>query len=162
MKKKIGIPACIFILLLAAVILFTQFGKLDFSAQYIQVGHINTDEPVVKIESPEQLQEFYSSNSEHLDHGYGDIISFAEAVKKYDNDFFEKSMLAIVLLNEGSGSARHKVESVDKGIGGVKINIERIVPEVSLNDLAAWHIIVELNRSDLPLNTVFSVNMTRK
>ena len=77
-------------------------------------------------------------------------IGFLDACDQYDETFFEKNYLIFVLLEEGSGSIRHEVRSVqqtkDKKIS---ISIDRKVPEVGTSDMAEWHIILELSRDVL-------------
>lgn len=49
-----------------------------------------------------------------------------------------------LLLEEGSGSVRHKVESVIMGTDDMcYISIDTIVPEVGTDDMAEWHILIE-------------------
>jgi len=68
-------------------------------------------------------------------------IGFADAIVGYDEAFFEKNALVLVLLEEGSGSNRHKVQGItEEG----EILIECIIPEVGTCDMAYWHIILEL------------------
>lgn len=71
-------------------------------------------------------------------------IGFLDACDKYDEKYFENQILVMVLLEEGSGSVRHNVESVkvaqdDK----LYISICAIVPEVGTCDMAEWHILIE-------------------
>ena len=48
-----------------------------------------------------------------------------------------------MLLEEGSGSVRHKVESVIIGTDDIcYISIDTIVPEVGTDDMAEWHILI--------------------
>lgn len=51
----------------------------------------------------------------------------------------------MVLLEEGSGSVRHNVESVIMGTDhACHIRIGSIVPEVGTDDMAQWHVLIEL------------------
>ena len=50
----------------------------------------------------------------------------------------------MVLLEEGSGSNRHKVNELAViGDSKLMIDIETVVPEVGTSDMAAWHILIE-------------------
>jgi hypothetical protein len=69
------------------------------------------------------------------------------AIEKYSDDFFAGNYLVIVLLGEGSGSIRHKVERVDTN---GDIVITRQLPEIGTADMAAWNIIIELNNDFKP------------
>ncbi|MBP3579940.1 MAG: hypothetical protein J6K12_01695, partial [Clostridia bacterium] len=62
---------------------------------------------------------------------------------KYDEEYFESQILLIVLLEEGSGSVRHKVERVANGADGITVDITTIVPEIGTCDMAEWHILIE-------------------
>ena len=58
----------------------------------------------------------------------------------------EDNILILVLLEEGSGSIRHKVKSVKTSGNDVEIDIDVTCPEVCTEDMAEWHIIIELDR----------------
>ncbi|NLO63198.1 MAG: hypothetical protein GX099_07220, partial [Clostridiaceae bacterium] len=59
----------------------------------------------------------------------------------YDDAFFSKNALLIVVVQEPSGSNRHEF----LGFGEKnEIRIRRIVPEVGTTDMADWHILIEL------------------
>ena len=62
------------------------------------------------------------------------------AFPEYTDDFFTENYLVIVLLGEGSGGNRHKVEKID---ANGDIFIRRTVFGTTA-DMAAWHIIIEL------------------
>lgn len=107
--------------------------------------------PVVKIiRSVGELNEYYEANKEKYDLERKDNVSinttigFLDACDKYDDAYFKDNILVMVLLEEGSGSIRHKVQSVNMGNDGrCYINIERIVPEAGTADMAQWHILIE-------------------
>ena len=107
--------------------------------------------PVVKIiRSVSELNEYYNANKEKYDlerkdEVYSDTtIGFLDACDKYDEAYFENQILIMVLLEEGSGSVRHKVDSVKVGWDEkLYININSIVPEEGTCDMAQWHILIE-------------------
>lgn len=111
---------------------------------------------VMLIHSLQELEAYYSKwhedfDLEHKEAVYPDTtIGFLDACDSYDGAFFEENYLVFVLLEEGSGSIRHEVRSVsltsDDQIG---ISIDRKVPEVGTDDMAQWHIILELSRDVL-------------
>jgi hypothetical protein len=63
--------------------------------------------------------------------------------------------LIFVLLEEGSGSVRHEVRSIELTEDQkISISIDRNVPEVGTDDMAQWHIILELSRDVLVENSI--------
>lgn len=124
-----------------------------FSAQYVRTNgyHEEIEYPVVEIiRSVEELNAYYEGNKEtydleRKDKVYADTtIGFLDACDKYDDAYFEKQVLVFVLLEEGSGSTRHKVTSV--GVTSKEellIYIETQTPETGTCDMAEWHIFVE-------------------
>lgn len=125
-----------------------------------QVQYIRTDgyadgakfPRVAVIESKKALDSYYHSNKDTFDLErrqmvYSDTTKgFLDACDRYDAHFFESSYLVLVLLEEGSGSVRHKVAGVEKTDGGIKVKIQRIVPEIGTDDMAQWHIILEMKK----------------
>ena len=126
---------------------------IDFDAQYIRTDgyHEDVKYPVVKIiRSVRELNAYYEANKEEYDlgrrgHVASDMtIGFLDACDKYDDAYFEDRILIMVLLEEGSGSNRHKVQSVRMSADGrCYIYIDRIVPEAGTCDMAEWHILIE-------------------
>lgn len=126
---------------------------IEFNAQYIRTNgyHEDVDYPVVKvIRSVEELNEYYNENKdrydlERKDKVYSDTtIGFLDACDRYDEAYFKNQILVMILLEEGSGSIRHKVESVGMGEDAkCYISINTIVPEVGTDDMAEWHILIE-------------------
>ena len=127
--------------------------SVSFISRYIRTDGYDEDAkyPDVKIiRSVGELYEYYSTNKdkydlERKDEVYSDTtIGFLDACDKYDEAYFENQILVMVLLEEGSGSVRHNVESVkvaqdDK----LYISICAVVPEVGTCDMAEWHILIE-------------------
>ena len=67
----------------------------------------------------------------------------------YDSSFFENRYLVAVLLEEPSGSITHRVREVRRGDGqALSIFIDRSVPVAGTDDMAYWHILVELEREN--------------
>lgn len=113
---------------------------VKWDAQYIRAGEYREGEIYPKVHIVKTAQELNDHRA----------IKSLDACKEYDADFFAKNYLILVLLEEPSGSNRHKVESVaqtdDKKLS---VFIDRIVPEVGTCDMAQWHIILELSRDVL-------------
>lgn len=111
--------------------------EVKSSAQYIQTGSPAEGETYPQVY-------VVKSRDELSDH---DSIRSLPACNGYDEAFFEKNYLLLVLLGEGSGSVRHQVQSVEQTAEGkLAVSISRIVPEVGTCDMAKWHIILELSR----------------
>ena len=132
---------------------------LVYGAQYIRTNGYQywTDAPTVSIiSSLQELNDYYNTwhevyDLERKEKVYSDTtIGFLDACDKYDAEFFEENYLIFVVLEEGSGSIRHKVASVEQTADKkLSIGIDRKVPEVGTDDMAQWHIIVELSRENL-------------
>ena len=126
---------------------------VGFGAQYIRTdGYRESIEyPVVKIiRSVQELDAYYEANKEAYGLGRRDNVSFdttigfLDACDRYDDAYFEDHILVMVLLEEGSGSNRHQVQSVNMSAGGqCRIYIDRIIPEAGTCDMAEWHILIE-------------------
>ena len=127
--------------------------ECDFSAQYIRNDgyHDDVRYPVVTvIHSVDELNAYYEANKDKysLERRTGDIssdstVGFLDACDKYTEEYFKNRMLLMILLEEGSGSVRHKVERVANGVDGITVDITTIVPEAGTDDMAEWHILIE-------------------
>ena len=138
------------------------YKAIDFKAQYIRTNASSYDENndnLLWITSVKELNDYYEQNKEKyylesVENPASDqTIGFLDAVKKYDETFFEKNDLILVVLEEPSGSNRHEVTSVDLFTSllnriayFIQPNIKRIVPEVGTCDMANWHIIIEVDK----------------
>ena len=114
----------------------------DFQVRYIRTnGYVaGVKYPMVTVmSSRDDLERYYDSYNKKYDLSSG----FKDAMTNYSGDFFANAFLVVVLLEEGSGSIRHKVESIDEA-GNIKIT--RLVPDVGTDDMAEWNIIIELNK----------------
>lgn len=126
---------------------------IDFQTQYIRTDgyHDGVEYPIVKIiRSVDELNSYYNENKEKYslerreDPASDSTIGFLDACDKYNAEYFEKQILVMVLLEEGSGSTRHNVDNVKLGSDGkIYVNIRSIVPEVGTCDMAEWHILIE-------------------
>ena len=111
-----------------------------------------------KIASVQELADYYESNREtyQFSVGYYSEANMADSVFSsdsiYNKGFFEKKFLLLVILEEGSGSTRHRVDSVSPEKGSLIVNITRIIPEIGTADMAQWHTVLELDRSLIDLD----------
>lgn len=125
---------------------------VSFEAQYIRTDGYHEDATypaVTLIRSADELTAYYNRNKdlyslERRDDPASDsTIGFLDACDRYDDAFFENRSLILILLEETSGSIRHKVTSVQQTTDKVTVNISAIVPEIGTDDMAQWHIFVE-------------------
>ncbi len=135
---------------------------LDFEVQYIRTDGYSDAKlyPIVTvISSQEELDAYYERNQASYDlerrndpeRDY--TIGFLDACDGYDSSFFEENALVLVLLEEGSGSVSHKVTEVKAQEGLLRVDVERIVPEIGSCDMAQWHIIVALKKEAVPTDS---------
>lgn len=132
---------------------------LSFEAQFIRTDgyHEDVTYPVVTVfRSREDLDTYYEANKDkyYLKTRGGDIpsdssIGFLDAAKNYDSAFFAQKVVVSILVQESSGSVRHKVLSVKQADGVTRIVLRRDVPNIGTTDMAQWHILVELSKHDL-------------
>ncbi len=129
--------------------------EINFEAQYIRTNGYNSE---VKypfscvISSIEELTDYYNKYKNMYDlerkkEVYpSSTIGFLDASDKYVSSFFNNKVLVLVVLEEGSGSIRHKVNSVKAGATEILIDIECISPQWGTDDMAEWHIFIELEK----------------
>ena len=139
--------------------------EVEWAAQYIRTNggyEAKVIYPCVRIvHSLQELKDYYNTwhevfDLERKEKVYSDTtIGFLDACDQYDEAFFEKNYLIFVLLEEGSGSVRHEVRSVQQTADKkISISIDRKVPEAGTSDMAEWHIILELSRDVLVENSI--------
>ena len=138
------------------------YKDIDFSAQYVRTdGRFENSEGenALRITSVDELSEYCEQNKDryylgHVENPLSDqTIGFADAIEKYDEDFFAQNELILVLLEEPSGSIRHEVTRVgvycsmlDRVAFFIRPEIKRLVPECGTCDMAGWHIIIEISK----------------
>lgn len=103
--------------------------------------------PVFYITSIEKLNLFKAQKTEFfsLEHGYDEVPSFEEVVKKYDEKFFENNELLIVYKTSSSGSYRYEVADVVKTNNSLTVYVGQAnSPEIGTDDMAGWFLYVEI------------------
>ena len=66
-----------------------------------------------------------------------------------------------ILLEEGSGSVRHEVRCVvQTGDKNLAICVDRKVPEVGTDDMAQWHILIEMDKNLIGVDETIVLEMT--
>ncbi len=133
--------------------------SVEFTAEYARTGSYIEDNfyPIIKIiSSYEVLNEYYEENKDkyyfaRADKSYEDSATgFIDAYDNYDKKFFEEKALVFVILEEPSGSIRHKVDYVKSANGIMDIAITPIIPEACTDDMAIWHIMIAVDEKELP------------
>lgn len=91
---------------------------------------------------------------------HDEVPSFNDLKSMYDESFFKNNHLIIVYLPEGSGSVRHKTESVSVVDGwNLDIAISRIRPEDGTMDMSGWFALFEIPRNELKHVNVVTVRV---
>ena len=132
----------------------TNPGRFAFNAQYVHTQYVQgtwtsgIDYPRLTVISSRAALDQYFNDYEGLydfsRYQYSPT-GFMDAIENYSEAFFGDNFLVLVLLEETSGSNRHRVENItDNG----NITITRRIPEIGASDMAQWHIIIELDKED--------------
>lgn len=119
-----------------------QLTRLPFAAQSIRTnGYDDTRRyPIITlVTGADELLAYIDAHKDKYD-----LSDFTIAAEAYDAAFFEDHCLALVVLEEFSGSVRHEVEDVKSDDAAVRIQIVRHLPQMGTADMAQWHIVVEL------------------
>lgn len=135
-----------------------------FEAQYIRTDGYSEERSYpyhVVINSKEELQAYYEAykgtyDLERRENIYSDsTIGFLDACDKYDDAYFERQNLVLIVLQEGSGSVRHEITDVRRhrlesgASDGWDITIKSKAPEVVTDDMAQWHLFLEVQMGDV-------------
>lgn len=131
--------------------------EIAYQAQNIRTDFLDDMEGLPKvyvIHSVQELNEYYETQKDvcylgSRDKVYADTtIGFVDACEKYTEAFFKENYLVFVVLEEGSGSISHNVESVvfAKKYSSLWLVIDTSAPEICTDDMAGWHLIVEVSR----------------
>ena len=102
--------------------------------------------PVVRIGSGEELRAAMEELSPYadFDFSYTDTISFNDAVKAYDDSFFETSTLFLVCTSAPMTDVRHNLEYVELSNGTLSIGLQRLYPETGGDAIESWLIAVSV------------------
>ena len=110
------------------------------------------------ITSTEELHAYYEANKDRYalgsqSPGTAPTLGFADAMETYDDAFFESHDLILAVLEEPSGSVRHKVTAVNVYLSAldriqffVQPEIRRLAPDAGTCDMAEWHIFIEISK----------------
>ena len=135
-----------------------------FDAQYIRTDGYSEGRTYpyhTVISSRAELEAYYEAykdtyNLERRENVYSDsTIGFLDACDKYDDAYFERQNLVLIVLEEGSGSIRHEITDVRRHYNengasdGWDITINTTTPEVVTDDMAQWHLFLEVQMGDV-------------
>lgn len=128
----------------------------DFGAQYIRTGYNKVVEDYTIIGYKAALESYYKNNKYYYDLERREVsgaidstIGFLDACDKYDVEFFKEKSLIIVPLTMTSSSIIPTVESLNITNNTLKINIKSNIPNICDDAMEGWHIILEIDSSDL-------------
>ena len=122
----------------------------QWTAQYVRADRYMENALYPQVQVADSLEKLNT---------YDGFDRIADACTGYDETFFKDRFLVMVLLQEYSGSITHEVLGVKQTAENkTAISIKRIVPQVCTNDMAQWHIIVELKR-DVPVKSAENVQV---
>ena len=141
-----------------------------FEAQYIRTNGYSEDRTYpyhTVINSRAELEAYYEAykdtyDLERREKVYSDSsIGFLDACDKYDDAYFEQQNLVLIVLQEGSGSVRHEITDVRRhrteagalDLDGWDIMINTTAPEVVTDDMAQWHLFLEVQIGDVIKST---------
>ncbi len=128
-------------------VLGVQYIRTDGYSEFFEYPRL------ISITSRAELDSYYNYFSGIYSLGeresvYSDsTIGFITACEKYDKEYFKKNDLYLLVLEEASGSVRHSVDSVDCG----RVQITSHIPEVCTDDMAEWHIVLEVPKGEILL-----------
>lgn len=141
-----------------------------YQKQYIRTdgGDENRSYPFYEIiRSREELNRYYEEHKEMYDlerreNVYADSsIGFLDACDRYDDAFFARRDLIILVLEEGSGSVRHEIQGVRPYYDNSwLLTGRRIVPEIGTDDMAQWHILIEIDKNLIGEDETIVLEMT--
>ena len=97
-----------------------------------------------------RLFETYDAFSHAYREAFCNTVSHAYRAEypDYDEAFFRDNVLAMIYLEEGSGSISHEVTSVRRVGDTIEISVRREIPMEGTCDMAYWAIAVPIFRED--------------
>ena len=124
----------------------------EFAVSFLRDGWREGDYPILyRLTTLSQLQHYLSDRRE-------DVPGFD--AEKYDAAFFEKQELWILLVEEGSGSNRHRVDGISQTEGGWQVDLVRLLPEAGTCDMVCWNVILAVEKGVVEENAEISVSVT--
>lgn len=141
-----------------------------YQAQYIRTDGSKEDAQyplLVVIRSRTELEQYYHDNKdlydlERREKVYSDsTIGFLDACDQYDDAFFAGKDLIILVLEESSGSIRHEIQGIRPYQNDSwQLTGRRITPEECTDDMAQWHILIEIEKNLIAEDEEIVLEMT--
>jgi uncharacterized protein YceK len=99
--------------------------------------------------NPGKVRLAYTGNRSYIQYITDlDQLPDEEALKDYDEAFFEKSALVVVVETVGSGSVQLEIESIHITEGTATVTLKRSMPgEMGTNDMATWMLWAEVDKN---------------
>ena len=127
------------------------------TTQYIRTGYSSLDAHDYQIiRHYSDLNWYYENNKgicnlERNDPGNAiDLtIGFLDAVDKYNTQWFDENALVLIPLIENSGGITHTITSYNIIDDVLKINIKSNLTGAATEDMAGWHLIMEVKQSHI-------------
>jgi len=125
--------------------------EIEYEALYSRTdGYIEKKTyPYITVINSRAELEKYTADHEGQYNFYETSYSsgFYDIVTPYDAVFFADNSLIMILLEEGSGSIRHEVKGITHLNGETTVTIQRTVPAECTDDMAEWHVVVEIPKT---------------
>ena len=125
---------------------FNPADHLLFGVQYLRTGfREDLHNPSVTVIRTRRELDIYLDTFPCPDASWDNDPTLMQICERYNEEYFADRDLIVVLVEEGSGSIRHKVNAVyrNSATGEWAIDIERLIPEIGTADMAGWHIFIE-------------------
>lgn len=127
------------------------------TTQYIRTGYSSLDAHNYQIiRHYGDLNWYYENNKgicnlERNDPGNAiDLtIGFLDAIDKYNTQWFDENALVLIPLIENSGGITHTIYSYEVDMDVLKINIKSNLTGAATEDMAGWHLIMEVKQSHI-------------
>lgn len=116
---------------------------INYVRTYGEVGSYIPGGTIICSET--ELMSYYKSKGSAS--SFDSTGSLREAFVNYGGQFFKSKCLAVIDIEETSGSNRHEVTGTEKKAGTLTITIKRIVPEIGTADMAHWYILIPVERA---------------
>ena len=137
--------------------------NLNFTAKYIRTEGMLPDRTfpyALLIDDRASLDRYIEDNKAF--YGFDANNEFSAVAERYNGDWFKTHQLVIAVVEEGSGSIAHEVQWIYKDkTSKCFVIIDRLVPEVGTADMAHWHILMEVERVNLPFEPSYPRNLTQ-
>ncbi len=131
---------------------------LSFTPHYVRTGYdAREDLPYgVMLDSAAELTSYYLTHKSSS----GLYDDFKKAISAYDVEFFGNKVVVLVALMENSGSIKHEVKEAYLEDGALILDIKCEIPQVVTDDMAGWHIIIELDKKCITAKDNIVINFS--